>query len=305
MRSRWVAWAAFGAVASLARWRFWPWPAAGEAPALDLVAAYDPALYWAFWLWGHAWPAAAVGVIGSFALSVWDVWGPRGDPSAVRGRLPGWPLSGGEPEPAIVVGEQHHPVDPVEVERPTWLTVPAAGLFTGTAIFGATGSGKTAACMRPFVSQLFSWQAADPDKRASGLVLEVKGDFCRHVRDVLEVEPHGAGVAQRLQVHPRVLDAEPLQVVGRSHRGVVRLVVAHLRVQRVVELRARQVNPKSPQDVGHVVERRGVFREMDQRAVSVKENGRRERGRHSGTYHPRPGLLRIPSVISAKSLPPT
>ena len=186
MRSRWVAWAAFGAVASLARWRFWPWPAAGEAPALDLVAAYDPALYWAFWLWGHAWPAAAVGVIGSFALSVWDVWGPRGDPSAVRGRLPGWPLSGSEPEPAIVVGEQHHPVDPVEVERPTWLTVPAAGLFTGTAIFGATGSGKTAACMRPFVSQLFSWQAADPDRRASGLVLEVKGDFCRHVRDVLE-----------------------------------------------------------------------------------------------------------------------
>ena len=185
MRSRWLAWAAFGVVASLARWRFWPWPGAGEVPALDLVAVYDPALYWAFWLWGHAWPSAAVGVVGSFVLSAWDVWGPRSDPSAVRGQLPGWPLSGGEPEPVVVVGEQHHPVDPVEVERPTWLTVPAAGLFTGTAIFGATGSGKTAACMRPFVSQLFSWQAADPDKRASGLVLEVKGDFCRHVREVL------------------------------------------------------------------------------------------------------------------------
>ena len=158
MTPRALAWAAFGAVAVLARWRFWPWPAPGEAPALDLVAVYDPALYWAFWLWGWAWPAAGVGVAGSFALSAWDVWGPRGSPAAVRGTLPKWPLNGREAEPAIVIGEQHHPVDPVEVERPTWLTVPAAGLFTGTAIFGATGSGKTAACMRPFVAQLFSWQ---------------------------------------------------------------------------------------------------------------------------------------------------
>ena len=114
------------------------------------------------------------------------MWGPRGSPAAVRGALPRWPLTGQEPEPAVVVGEQHHAVSPVEVERPTWLTVPAAGLFTGTAIFGATGSGKTAACMRPFAAQLFGWQAHDPEKRASGLVLEVKGDFCHQVRVILE-----------------------------------------------------------------------------------------------------------------------
>ena len=185
MRARWLAWAAFGSVAALARWRFRPWPEAGEVPALDLVAVYDPVLYWAFWLWNWAWPAAAVGVAGSFALAVWDVWGPRFGGGAVRSRLPQWPLDGGEDEPAIVVGEQHHPVEPVEVERPEWLTVPAAGLFTGTAIFGATGSGKTAACMRPFAEQLFSWQAKT-DRRASGLVLEVKGDFCHQVRAILE-----------------------------------------------------------------------------------------------------------------------
>ena len=210
MTPRSLAWAAFGAVAVLARWRFWPWPAPGETPALDLVAVYDPALYWAFWLWGWAWPAAGVGVAGSFALSAWDVWGPRGSPAAVRGTLPKWPLSGREAEPAIVIGEQHHPVDPVEIERPTWLTVPAAGLFTGTAVFGATGSGKTAACMRPFVAQLFSWQAADPDKRASGLVLEVKGDFCHHVRAILKAcEREGdyaeIGIGGRWQWNP--LDA--------------------------------------------------------------------------------------------------
>ncbi len=185
MRARWLAWAAFGSVAALARWRYRPWPEAGEVPALDLVAVYDPALYWAFWLWNWAWPAAAVGVAGSFALAVWDVWGPRFGRGAVRSRLPQWPLDGGEDEPAIIVGEQHHPVEPVEVERPEWLTLPAAGLFTGTAIFGATGSGKTAACMRPFAEQLFSWQAKT-DRRASGLVLEVKGDFCHQVRQILE-----------------------------------------------------------------------------------------------------------------------
>ncbi len=192
MTPRMLAWGAFGAVAVLARWRFWPWPAPGEAPTLDLIAVYDPTLYWAFWLWGWAWSAAGVGVGGSFALSAWDVWGPRGGPVAVRGTLPKWPLSGREAEPAIVIGEQHHPVDPVEIERPTWLTVPAAGLFTGTAVFGATGSGKTAACMRPFVAQLFSWQAADPDKRASGLVLEVKGDFCHKYGSMIaNIIPYG------------------------------------------------------------------------------------------------------------------
>ena len=210
MTPRVLAWAAFGVVAALARWRFWPWPAPGEAPALDLVAVYDPALYWAFWLWAYVWPGAAVGVVGSFSLSAWDVWGPRGSPAAVRGKLPAWPLSGKEPEPAVVVGEQHHPVNPVEVERPTWLTVPAAGLFTGTAIFGATGSGKTAACMRPFVAQLFGWQAGDPGKRASGLVLEVKGDFCHQVREVLkacgrEEDYVELGVGGRWQWNP--LDA--------------------------------------------------------------------------------------------------
>ena len=178
MTPRLLAWGAFGAVAILARWRFWPWPAPGEAPALDLVAVYDPALYWAFWLWGWAWPAAGVGVGGSFALSAWDVWGPRGSPAAVRGTLPKWPLSGREAEPAIVIGEQHHPVDPVEIERPTWLTVPAAGLFTGTAIFGGHGlrqDGRLHAAVRRAALQLAgrrSGQAGErPGARGQGRLL--------------------------------------------------------------------------------------------------------------------------------------
>ena len=52
-------------------------------------------------------------------------------------------------------------------------------------IFGAVGSGKTAACMHPFAKQILSWQARDPQRRAAGLVLEVKGDFCHDIRRIL------------------------------------------------------------------------------------------------------------------------
>ena len=39
--------------------------------------------------------------------------------------------------------------------------------------------------MRPFAEQLFRWNATDPELRAAGLVLEVKGDFCHDIRQLL------------------------------------------------------------------------------------------------------------------------
>ena len=85
-----------------------------------------------------------------------------------------------------MIGELHHPVVPRESERPSWLVVPETGLYTGILIVGAVGSGKTSACMYPFAQQLLSWQADRPARRASALVLEVKGDFCYSVRGILE-----------------------------------------------------------------------------------------------------------------------
>jgi len=58
-------------------------------------------------------------------------------------------------------------------------------LFTGTIIIGAVGSGKTSCCMYPFTDQLLGYRAADPEAKASALVLEVKGDFCNEVRKIL------------------------------------------------------------------------------------------------------------------------
>ena len=100
--------------------------------------------------------------------------------------LPDWPLSPKKDAgPGIVVGEVHHPVKAVEIPNPKWLVIPERGLYTGVAIFGAVGSGKTSACMHPFAQQILSWQAKEPQLRAAGLVLEVKGDFCHDIRKIL------------------------------------------------------------------------------------------------------------------------
>src|SRR5437764_13389333 len=69
---------------------------------------------------------------------------------------------------------------------PQWLTIPERGLYTGVAIIGAIGTGKTSACMYPYVEQLVGYRATDPARKIGGLILEVKGDFCSHVRHLLE-----------------------------------------------------------------------------------------------------------------------
>ena len=40
--------------------------------------------------------------------------------------------------------------------------------------------------MHPFARQIFHWRADDATRKAAGLVLEVKGDFCHDVRRILE-----------------------------------------------------------------------------------------------------------------------
>ena len=166
-----------------------PFPAAGENPFLDLVEFNDPAIHAAIRTWYHAAPAAAVLLAGSLVLSVWRVWLEPRRGSRRPGTLPPWPASPADAEPSLVVGELHHPTALAESERPGWLTIPEKGLYTGILVVGAVGSGKTSACMYPFARQLLSWQAERPDRRAAGLVLEVKGDFCHAVRRILE----GAG----------------------------------------------------------------------------------------------------------------
>jgi TraM recognition site of TraD and TraG len=102
------------------------------------------------------------------------------------GRLPLYPDPRTRDDLFLVVGEVHNPRKPVPAKEPHWLTIPERGLFTGVAIFGAVGSGKTSCCMFPFAEQILAYQANDTAKRIGGLILEVKGDFCRKVKDILD-----------------------------------------------------------------------------------------------------------------------
>ena len=66
----------------------------------------------------------------------------------------------------VVLGEVHHPKKREPVETPQWLAIPERGLYTGIAVFGAIGSGKTSCCMYPYAEQILGFQADDPDSRA-------------------------------------------------------------------------------------------------------------------------------------------
>ena len=147
---------------------------------------HTPTFYGWVMLWYYAAPFVTVMLAGLFVMSIWKVWfESHGRDFATFGRLPTWPLSPDQKAPGIVIGEVHHPVEAQEIFNPSWLTIPERGLYTGVAIFGAVGSGKTSACMNPFARQLLGWQAANPQKRAAALVLEVKGDFCHDIRQIL------------------------------------------------------------------------------------------------------------------------
>ena len=137
-------------------------------------------------LWYYLSPFVAVMLCGVISVTVWKVWleGRRRD-FAPFAKLPPWPLDPKQKAPAIVIGEVHHPVEAREIFSPSWLTIPERGLYTGVAIFGAVGSGKTSACMNPFARQLLGWQAGNPKLRAAALVLEVKGDFCHDIHQIL------------------------------------------------------------------------------------------------------------------------
>jgi hypothetical protein len=112
-------------------------------------------------------------------------------PRVVAGQLPRYPDARDREDLYIVLGEVHNRRRPGPSETPDWLLLPERGLFTGIAILGAVGSGKSSCCMFPYAEQILSYKAHDPDCRIGGIVLEVKGDFCRKVKQILD--RHGRG----------------------------------------------------------------------------------------------------------------
>ena len=140
------------------------------------------AIFYAYQLFLFTTPYIAFSVV----LSGLYIFASRRD-SKVGGRiLPPYPPVAARKTLFLVVGEIHNPREPVPAANPQWLIIPERGLFTGIAIIGAVGTGKTSCCMYPFADQLIGYRAADPERKMGGLVLEVKGDFCHKVREILQ-----------------------------------------------------------------------------------------------------------------------
>ncbi len=174
-----------GGVSCAAAWT-WPGPFPADDPLAVLVHVHTPNFSHAAVAWYYIVPGLAVYLAGMLVVSTSRIWfAHAGVRLGLRSRLPAWPLSPTSDGPAIVIGEVHHPVNLVESPTPDWLVIPERGLYTGVAIFGAVGSGKTSACMHPFARQLLSWHAKNPERRVAALVLEVKGDFCHDIRRML------------------------------------------------------------------------------------------------------------------------
>jgi len=161
----------------------YPFPA--HQPVLALIHLERPAVYAGF-AYGYAalWFSSAF-LLASIASSCLYIFVGRHARSSVAAPLPPYPEPQRREDLFVVLGERHHRTSPARAERPTWLAIPERGLYTGILVVGAIGSGKTSACMYPYVDQLLAYRATDPARRAAGLVLEVKGDFCRQVRDIL------------------------------------------------------------------------------------------------------------------------
>lgn len=164
--------------------RGWPFPA--DNVFLAAIYAEKPWLFDGLaYLYATLWfstPLIGISLVSAL-LTIAVLRQPR---TASYSPLPPYPLPADRQEPFLVLGEQQHPTHPIRVPRPNWLTIPRRGLHTGVMILGAVGTGKTSACMYPYVDQLLAWRSGSSKEKIGGLILEVKGDFCTQVRGILK-----------------------------------------------------------------------------------------------------------------------
>ena len=146
-----------------------------QHPTAFLVLVYGYATLW------FTTPFFAASMLGSLTTII-----AYRRPVRTRQRaLPPYVLPERRPAPSLVLGEAHFETANGRAPQPSWLEIPQRGLYTGVMVVGAVGTGKTSACMYPFADQLLRWKATDPERKIGGLVLEVKGDFCQQVREML------------------------------------------------------------------------------------------------------------------------
>jgi hypothetical protein len=152
---------------------------------LRLIALRDPWTYAGLKASYHVMLFTTPYIGYSFLLSALYIFTLRPRRAGKPQALPPYPAVETRRALSLVLGEIHNPRVAIPAENPRWLVIPERGLFTGTIIIGAVGSGKTSCCMYPFTDQLLGYRAGDLQAKPSGLVLEVKGDFCQKVKEIL------------------------------------------------------------------------------------------------------------------------
>ena len=172
------------AAASIVLHTIWPWP--GTVPLLQCFAIERPYLYRVVAHGYDVFLFTTPFIVCSMFLSLVYVHVYRREIEATAGSLPPLPNPMSRRDLALVLGEIHQQLLPRPSTAPHWLEIPERGLYTGVAVIGSIGSGKTQGAILPAMRQLFAFRASDPVRRLSGIVLEVKGDLCRQLRRILE-----------------------------------------------------------------------------------------------------------------------
>jgi len=162
----------------------WPFPASNDV--LQLIQYQKPWLFEAIRGSYTAMLFSTPLIVFSACFALLYIFAVKSQPALNRNPLPLYPPPARRNRLFLILGEIHNAKSVGPAEHPQWLLIPERGLFTGIAVFGAIGSGKTSCCMVPFAEQILSHQASDPARRASALVLEVKGDFCFKVGKLLD-----------------------------------------------------------------------------------------------------------------------
>ena len=170
--------------ASIMLHTLWPWPA--TVPLLRYFALERPSLYMVVARGYDLFLFTTPFLLCSMLLSLVYVHVYRREVEATAGSLPSLPDPRSRPDLALVLGEVHQQLLPHPSAAPHWLEIPERGLYTGIAVVGSIGSGKTQGIVLPAMRQLFAYEAADPQRKLSGIVLEVKGDLCRQLQQILE-----------------------------------------------------------------------------------------------------------------------
>ena len=161
----------------------WPWPT--TQPLLQYFALERPRLYMVIAHGYDLFLFTTPFIFCSMALSLVYVHIYRREVEVQAGTLPPLDDPISRRDLSFVLGEVHRQLETAPSPAPQWLQIPERGLYTGIAVFGSIGSGKTQGVILPAMRQLFAYRAADAAQKLSGIVLEVKGDLCRQLKSIL------------------------------------------------------------------------------------------------------------------------